>query len=177
MRVDTDRLLIDSPHERQMVNFPRWVLLLASLAAVLFQVYVPTIFRFLNFLELPLLVVVYFPLMWRRQIIGTMFGCFLGLFQDTLSHHPIGMFGIAKTLVGYFTASVGMRFEVDHWAVRFLLVLFFFLFHRVFYWVLSNSVLHIPLELDLGRMAISGLLNAVIAIFLFNILDRTRESV
>ncbi|MCZ2156030.1 MAG: rod shape-determining protein MreD [Bryobacterales bacterium] len=176
MKVDAGRLLIDSPLERQMVRFPWWVLLLASLLAVLFQVYVPVTFRFLNFLEMPLLMAVYFPLMWRRQIPGTLFGCILGLFQDTLSHHPIGMFGISKTLVGYFTATVGMRFEVDHWAVRFLLVLFFFVFHRVFYWVLSNSVLQIPLELDPSRMIISGLLNAVVGIFLFNIIDRTRES-
>jgi len=174
--VDSNHLLIDSPREREIVRFPWWVLAVAPLLALLFQIYVPVIFRFLSFLELPLLLAVYFPLMWRRSIAGTLFGCMLGLFQDTLSHHPIGMFGIAKTLVGYFTASVGMRFDVDHWLVRFSLVLFFFQFHRVFYWVLSNSVLNIPLELDLARMLISGLLNAVVSIFLFNILDRTRES-
>lgn len=176
MRVETGRLLIDSPQERQIVRFPWWVLVAAPLVALLFQVYVPVIFRFLNFLELPLLLAIYFPLMWRRPIPGTLFGCALGLFQDTLSHHPIGMFGVAKTLVGYFTASVGMRFDVDHWLVRFCLVLFFFPFHRVFYWVLSNSVLNIPLELDPSRMMISAVLNAAVSVFLFNILDRMREA-
>lgn len=177
MRVETSRLLIDSPRERQVVRFPWWVLLTAPMVALLFQIYVPVIFRFLNFLELPLLLAIYFPLMWRRAIPGTLFGCAVGLFQDMISHHPIGMFGVAKTLVGYFTASVGMRFDVDHWLVRFALVLFFFPFHRVFYWVLSNSVLNMPLELDPSRMFISALLNAVVSVFLFNILDRTRESV
>jgi len=177
MKAETDRLLIDSARERQIVRFPWWILMAAPLAALLFQVYVPVIFRFLNFLEIPLLLAIYFPLMWRRPVPGTVFGCAIGLFQDTLSHHPIGMFGVAKTLVGYFTASVGMRFDVDHWLVRFSLVLFFFPFHRVFYWVLSNSVLNIPLELDPSRMLIAAVLNAIVSVFLFNILDRTRESV
>lgn len=174
--MESNRLLIDSPRDREIVQFPWWILIVAPLLALLFQVYIPVIFRFLNFLELPLLLAVYFPLMWRRPIPGTLFGCMLGLFQDTLSHHPIGMFGIAKTLVGYFTSSVGIRFDVDHWLVRFCLVFFFFQFHRIFYWVLSNSVLNMPLELDPERTLISGLLNAVVAVFLFNILDRTRES-
>ena len=37
-----------------------------------------------------------------------------GLAQDSLSKNPLGMFGIVKTLVGYFAASVGVRLDVEH---------------------------------------------------------------
>jgi hypothetical protein len=52
--------------------------------------------------------------------------------------------------------------------------MFFYLFHRVFYWVLSSSILKIPIELDAGQMLFFGVLNAVVGVFLFNILDRVR---
>ena len=61
--------------------------------------------------------------------------------QDSLSKNPLGMFGIVKTLVGYFAASVGMRFDVDHTFVRLLLAFFFYLFHQFFYWVLASALL------------------------------------
>ena len=57
-------------------------------------------------------------------------GACVGLVQDSLSKHPLGMFGIVKTLVGYFAASVGMRFDVDHGLVRLILAFFFFFFHQ-----------------------------------------------
>ena len=45
----------------------------------------------------------------------------IGLVQDSLSHQPIGMYGIVKTLVGYFAASVSMRFDVQNPVVTFIL--------------------------------------------------------
>src|SRR5579864_8167665 len=75
------------------------------LAAILFQVYVPRFITYLSYLELPLLVTVYFALMRRSPVAGVFFGAGVGLAQDSLSHQPLGMFGIVKTLVGYFAAS------------------------------------------------------------------------
>ena len=49
------------------------------------------------------------------------------------------MFGIVKTLVGYFAASVSMRFDVDNPLIQFLLGFFFFFFHQFFYWVLARA--------------------------------------
>jgi rod shape-determining protein MreD len=40
-----------------------------------------------------------------------MIGALVGLAQDSLSKNPLGMFGIVKTLVGYFAASVGVRLD------------------------------------------------------------------
>src|SRR5579872_1371342 len=84
------------------------------LAAILFQVYVPQFIKYLSYLELPLLVTVYFALMRRSPVTGVLFGAGVGLAQDSLSSHPLGMYGIVKTLVGYFAASVSQRFNVEN---------------------------------------------------------------
>src|SRR5438477_11442441 len=80
------------------------------LAAILFQVYVPRFVTRLAYLELPLLATIYFALKTRSPLAGVFFGAATGLAQDSLSYHPLGMFGIVKTLVGYFAASVSQRF-------------------------------------------------------------------
>ena len=51
------------------------------------------------------------------------------------------MFGIVKTLVGYFAASVGVRLDVEHPAIRFVLAFFFFFFHQFLYWVMARALL------------------------------------
>ena len=88
---------------------------------ILFQVYVPRFLTYLSYLELPLLVTVYFSLMHRSPVAGVLFGSGIGLAQDSLSNLPLGMFGIVKTLVGYFAASVSQRLRGGEYAVRFFL--------------------------------------------------------
>src|SRR6202007_1846821 len=128
-------------------RFRAWVIILVPLAAILFQVYVPLFFQFLSFLEMPLLVVMYFALMRRNQISGLLLGAAVGLAQDSLSKNPLGVFGIVNTLVGYFAASMGMRLDVDHPLIRLLLAFFFYLFHEVLYWVMARALLGQPLPL------------------------------
>jgi len=172
-----ERLLLNKQQERQASRFRVWVMLAIPLAAILFQVYVPLFFQFLSFLELPLLVVVYFALMRRSQISGLLVGAMVGLAQDSLSRNPLGMFGIVKTLVGYFAASVGVRLDVDHPAMRFVLVFFFFVFHQFLYWVMARALLGQQLAFETQRMLILGVLNAVVGVSLFHFLDRLRLTV
>ena len=148
------------------------MLLVVPLAAILFQIYIPLFFEFLAFLELPLLVTVYFSLMRRSPIGGIAVGALVGLVQDSLSKNLLGMLGIVKTLVGYFAASVGLRFDVDHSLVRFALCFFFFLFHQFFYWVLARALLGQELNLEMNRMLLAGLLNAAVGMSLFHFLDK-----
>src|SRR5260370_9333371 len=114
MTYSGERILLSSQREGQVSRFRAWVFLAVPLLAILFQVYVPRFFPFLSFLEMPLLVVVYFAIMRRNQVSGLMIGALVGLAQDSLSKNPLGMFGIVTTLVGYFAASVGVRLKVDH---------------------------------------------------------------
>ena len=171
-----DGRLLLSQREGQESHFRAWVIFAVPLAAILFQVYVPLFFQFLGFLEMPLLVVVYFALMRRSQISGLMVGAVVGLAQDSLSKNPLGMFGITKTLVGYFAASVGLRLDVDHFFLRLVLTFFFYMFHQSFYWVMQRALLGQQPALEIQRWAVLGLLNAAVGVSLFHFLDKLRES-
>jgi len=175
MTYSGDRILLSSQREGQVSRFRKWVFLVVPLLAVLFQAYVPTFFPKLNFLEMPFLVVVYFAIMRRNQISGLTVGALVGLAQDSLAKSPLGMFGIVNTLVGYFAASVGVRLDVEHGFIRLLLGFFFYLFHQFLYWVMSRALLGHQLTFDLAGTAVVGLLNAVVGVALFHLLDKLKE--
>jgi rod shape-determining protein MreD len=145
-----------------------------SLAAILFQVAVPRFVSYLSYLDLPLLVTIYFSLMRRSPIAGVMFGAGIGLAQDSLSRGYVGMYGIVKTLVGYFAASVSQRFDVENPWVRLVLAFFFYFFHQFFYWVLKRALLGETLDFDPLQTIVKGILNAAVAVPLFRTLDRLR---
>jgi len=147
---------------------------LVPLAAILFQVYVPRFYDSARYLELPLLAVVYFSLMRRAPVVGTLFGCAVGLVQDSLSHHPLGIFGIVKTLAGYFAASVSLKIDADNPGVRLVLGAFFFLFHQFFYWVLVRALLAQDLDLEFTQMLALAVLNAAVALPLFFFFDKLK---
>ena len=170
-----DRILIDNPRKGRISRYKPAVIVLVPLGAILFQVYVPLFFQSLSYLEIPLLVTVYFALMRRQPVAGTIIGASIGLMQDSLSYQPLGMMGIVKTLVGYFAASVSLRFDVENGAIRVVLGFFFFFFHQFFYWVLASSLLPHPLHFDLPQTILFGLLNALVALPLFHILDKLKE--
>jgi rod shape-determining protein MreD len=165
----------DPPRRKSVAKF-KWVSIIAiPLAAILFQVYVPRFFTYLAYLELPLLVTIYFSLMWRSPPAGVLFGMCIGLAQDSLvPNHPLGMFGIVKTLVGYFAASVSQRFEANSAALRLVLAFFFFFFHQFFYWVLARALLGEAVSFEPVQTLVLAVLNAAVAVPLFHILDKLR---
>ena len=155
-------------------RFNAAAIVLISLAAIVIQV---TVFRFvtyLSYLDLALLVTVYFSVMRRSPVAGVLFGAGIGLAQDSLSRGLIGMYGIVKTLVGYFAASVSQRFDVDNPMVRLTLAFFFYFFHQFFYWVLARALLGQAVSFELQTNLVKGVLNAVVAVPLFRTLDRLK---
>jgi rod shape-determining protein MreD len=168
----TEHLLTEPRKDTERFRFI-W-LVTVPLVAILFQVYVPRFVSFLSYLELPLLITVHFALSSRGPIASVFYGMSIGLVQDSLSHQPIGMFGIVKTLVGYFAASVSMRFDVANPFVTFILSFFFYFFHQFFYWVLDRALLGEALSFDVQQTLIFGLLNAAVALPLFRILDKLK---
>ena len=173
----SERVLITDPSRKsKSARLGAISLILIPLAAILFQVYVPRFIQPLSYLELPLLITVHFALSGRKPIPSVLYGAAVGLVQDSLSHEPIGLFGIVKTLVGYFAASVSMRFDVDNPFVTFILSLFFYGFHQFFYWVLVRALLGQTTGFDLQQTVIFGLLNAAVGVPLFKLLDRLKDS-
>ena len=148
------------------------------LAAILFQVYVPRFVTDLAYLELPLLVTVYFSLTFRSPVAGLLYGASVGLAQDSLSspQHPLGMYGIVKTLVGYFTAFVSQRFDVRNSSIRAILTFFFYFFHEFFYWVLSRALLGEAVDFDPIRTLVRAALNGAVAAPLFLLLDKLKTT-
>lgn len=145
-----------------------------ALAAILFQVYVPRFIGQLSYLELPLLVTVYFSLMRSSPVAGLWYGACVGLAQDSLADNPLGMFGIVKTLVGYFAATASQRFNIENPGIRLVLSFFFFFFHQFFYWVLGRALLGQSLDFELQRTLVIAVLNALVALPLFHILDKLK---
>ncbi len=148
------------------------------LAAILFQVVVPRFVPYLSYLELPLLVTVYFSLARRSAAAGVLFGMGIGLAQDSLSpplpQHPLGLFGIAKTLVGYFAGTISQRFDVETSGVRLLLALFFFFFHQFFYWFLRTALLGDHVDFEPLQTIVLAVLNSLVAVPLFHVLDKLK---
>ncbi len=171
----TDRLLSGNSRDSRGAHLRRWALFAAPVAAILFQVYVPLFLPFLGYLELPLLVTLYLALLRQNPLSGMFIGAAIGLVQDSLSHQPLGMFGIVKTLVGYFAGSVSLRFDVDLAPVRLLLGFFFFAFHEFLYWVLARSLLGQMLPFGVRQALLVGVLNALVAVPLFHLLDKLKE--
>ena len=146
------------------MRFRPLILVAVALTAILFQVYVPRFLPFLSYLELPLLITVHFALSRREPVSAVFFGAAIGLMQDSLSHQPIGMFGIVKTLVGYFAASVGLRFDVENPVITFILGFFFYVFHQFFYWVLARALLGQVVNFDPAQIRNVDLHRAISAI-------------
>jgi rod shape-determining protein MreD len=170
-----ERLLTDSRQRRNRGDHLRSLaFLLVPFLAILFQVYVPRFFSFLGYLELPLLVTIYFALTRREPIAGVFFGAAVGIVQDSLSQQLIGMYGIVKTLVGYFAASVSMRFDVENPVLIGILSFFFYFFHQFFYWVLDRALLGHMTVFDPQQTFVYALLNAAVALPLFHLLDKLK---
>jgi len=175
MRYSDEHVVMHTQRDTRISRFRGWVLVLVPLAAILFQVYIPLFFQFLAYLELPLIVTVYFALMRRSPIGGLLVGAIVGLAQDSLSKNPLGMFGITKTIIGYVAASVGQRLDVDHPLIRLILGFFFFVFHQFIFWVLSRALLGQQMNFETQRTLVLGLLNAIVAVSLFHFLDKLKQ--
>src|SRR5580658_6742189 len=164
MPFSSERILVDDARLVRRTKYPLWLFFAAPLLSLLIQVYLPLFqtLKFVSNIELPLLVTIYFALMRRSQIRGLTIGMILGLAQDSLLYQKIGMFGICKTLVGYFAASIGMQFDVEHPFVRLILCFVFYMFHQFLYWVLQRALLDQPVIFDLqSTLALAGI-NAII---------------
>src|SRR5258708_30238272 len=83
-------------------------------------------------LDLPMIVTIYFGLSRGNPSTGLLLGMAIGLLQDSLSGPtvPLGLYGIAKTIIGYFASSIGARLDTEHPAARFALTAAFFVAHQ-----------------------------------------------
>jgi len=115
---------------------------------------------------------VYFALGRRNPIQGTLMGAAMGLFEDALSHHAIGINGIAKAVVGFLAASVGIRVEVDNQIIRLLMNFGLSLLSSAIYLFVTRFLLNLPIEWSWLTELLRAIGNSLIALMLFPLLDR-----
>jgi rod shape-determining protein MreD len=147
---------------------------LTPLAALVLQAWLPRLVRGYTWFDLPLVVTVYFALARRNPIQGTLMGAGMGLFEDALTHHAIGVNGIAKTVAGFLAGSVGVRIDVENHTIRTMVTFLLSLLSSVIYFSIYRVLLGLNLEWSWLTELMKAIMNALIATVLFPLLDRTR---
>ncbi len=125
--------------------------------------------------DLALLVTVYLGFTRRSQIVGMVYGAFIGLAQDSLGHGPIGLYGIVNTVVGYSASSLGGRVDSDHPGIRLLATFGFYYVHLGIFVLLQKVLLERPVTNPGWRSVALALLNAVVGVLVYQLLDRLRR--
>ncbi len=179
MNESSDHLLRSRrSHDGLFSRFQVVGLVVLTLIAIISKFYLPRLIPSAEWLEVPLLLTIYFGLMRPDPVPALLFGAFVGIAEDSLSpvSLPIGMYGITKTLVGYFAASVSQRFNVGNSLIRLVLCFFFYCFHAFFYWVMRRALLGQLVPFDTQLTLLHGVFNIAVALPLYLILDRMKMS-
>jgi len=155
-----------------------WLAIILILLIALFvQAFFTAKLRWLSILDLPMIVLIFFAVARRNPIGGCVTGAIIGLMQDALGGpaHPIGMYGIADTIIGYMASSMGAKIDVENPGTRFLMVYAFYVIHQSVYFGVGRGLLRQPLLWSWSHVAIAALANAVVGVFLFHFLDRFKQ--
>lgn len=145
------------------------------LAALALQAFLPHWFPFFAMFDLPLLVVIFFAVARRSQVAGLLTGAIIGLFEDSLTHQPIGLYGIAKTVVGFGASSLGVKIDVENIGARFLGTMGFYIIHEIVYFLVARGMVKLTLEWSWSHELMAALANALFAVALFALLDRLKQ--
>ena len=148
-----------------------WVTILLAL---LLQTFLPLKIPLAGLMDFPLLVTVYFTLVRQNKIFGIALGTGLGLMQDALSHGYVGMFGMAKALVGYLAAFAAIRFNVESLFARSVVTASLILLHNLCMAGLQHALLESPPAFMALDLASAVLVNVALSLIVFPVLDRMR---
>jgi rod shape-determining protein MreD len=154
-------------------NLP--VAILVPLFAVFLQAFLPIRFPFFAIFDLPLLVTIFFAVARRSQVSGLITGALIGLLQDSLSHQPIGLYGISKTVVGYGASSLGVKLDVENAGTRLLMTFIFCVIHQFVYLVVARGLVGLAVGTNWLHELGSASANAVLAVALFALLDKFKQ--
>jgi rod shape-determining protein MreD len=167
-------MLASSRRELDTQQFPWPIMVAAPLLAIFLQAYLPLRHPRLDVFDLPLLVVIYFSVSRRSPIVGTVTGAIVGLIQDAVTHRPIGIHGIANTIIGFLAASIGLRIDVDNPLTRVLMIFTFTLLDSFLYVVIVRHLIAEPLAWSWIHQIVRAAVNVGLGLVLFALLDRTR---
>lgn len=148
---------------------------LIPIAAIFLQAFLPLRFPFFTIFDLPLLVVIGFATARRSPLAGLVTGGLIGILQDALTHQPIGLYGISKTIVGFGASSLGIKLDVENAGARFLLTIFFYVVHEIVYFSIARGLIGLHIAWSWPHEFLSCLANAVLGVLVFMLLDRVKQ--
>jgi rod shape-determining protein MreD len=149
----------------------------AAFLSLVLQAFLHKYGRWSELIDLPLLVTVYFGVSRRNTSTGLLLGAAIGILQDALSaDNPIGLYGIAKTLVGYVASSIGGRIDTEHPLSRFGLVFLLFHFQQVVLGITQRVLLNHSARFFTPRLLLDSIVTSAVGVGLFALLDRLRRS-
>lgn len=169
-------LLASSRHEVGTTSYPVWIYILVPLLALGLQSFVALHFTSFDLVDLPLLVTIYYAIMRREPISATIVGAAIGIAQDGLTHHPLGIFGISKSLIGYIAASLGVRVDTENHGTRLLLVFGFTMLQTAILWLLNRDMMRQPFAWHWAHEVIRSLVSALVGVIFFALLDRFQRT-
>jgi rod shape-determining protein MreD len=165
-----------SRRELEQHSFPPVVTILVPLLAILLQALLPRLFPRLSILELPLIITVFFAVSRRNPVAGTLTGAAIGLLQDALTSQPIGVNGMAKSVIGYIAASIGIQIDVENLSTRLLINFAFSLLNSLLLFLINRRLLGVPnFHLLWTHELIRAIVNTVVALPIFFLLDYTKR--
>jgi len=158
-----------------------WVaVIFIPVAAVLLQIFVLGNIRFLSAIDVPFMVTIFFATARRNPVSGCLTGCFIGIMQDLfagpIQMHPLGMYGICLTVIGYLASSLGLKIDVENPGSRFLITFAFYVINVGVYFGVAHGLLRQAVQWSWSHTAIAALANAVVGIFIFKFLDRFKRN-
>jgi rod shape-determining protein MreD len=92
-----------------------------------------------------------------------------------LTRQPLGVFGISKAVIGYVAGSLGVRIDTESHGTRLLLTFLFVLLHNAIDWVLVRHLLAEPMIWNWVRELLRALINTLVAVAIFALLDLAKS--
>ncbi|HEX4005730.1 MAG TPA: rod shape-determining protein MreD [Acidobacteriaceae bacterium] len=167
--------MASSRHEVGTKSYPVLIYVLTPLLALGLQSFLSLHFTSFALIDLPLLVTIYYAISKREPISATVVGAAIGIAQDALTHHPLGIFGISKAVIGYTAASLGVRVDTEHQGTRFLVTFAFTLEQTGVLYLLERHMLGQPYAWHWVQELGKAFLNATVGVILFALLDLSRR--
>ncbi len=166
-------MIVNSRRDLEVHRYPPPLYLAVMVVALVLQALLPRIVGQNHiWFDLPLVITIYFALARRSPIQGMLIGSIMGIFQDALTGHAIGVYGIAKTLSGYLAASVGVRIDVQNTIIRVMLNFSLTVLCAGIYLFIYRVLLGMEFSWNWPSTLFESIGNSVIALFLFPLLDR-----
>jgi rod shape-determining protein MreD len=164
-----------SQRQIEVYRFSLPVTVLVPLGAVFLQAFVPLRLPFFLVFDLPLLVVIFFAMARRSPMTGLLTGAAIGLLQDSLTGHDIGLNGIAKTVVGYGASSLGVKLDVENAGTRLLITMAFYIINKVLYFTVARGLLRSDIRWSWPHELIAAVANALLGVLLFALMDKLKQ--